>query len=68
MVYAWNMYPLDGKNVVGSFSKKGERFLFSNELSLEQPLLLWFNKYDKGKHHRILKNLQCTMKKFDVVV
>ena len=55
MVYACKIYPLDGTNVVHSFSKKGERFLFPNELSLEQLLILKFNNGDKRKHYRILK-------------
>ena len=67
MVYAWNIYPLDVTNVVRSFSKKGERFLFPYDISLEQILILQLNNYGKRKHHRILKNLHCTMKKFDVV-
>ena len=46
MVYEWNMYPLDGTNVVCYFSKKGERFLFPQELSLEQLLILQLNNYD----------------------
>ena len=62
MVYAWSMYPLDGTNVVISFFKNGERFLFPYELSLEQLLILQLNNDDKRKHHRILKNLHCTMK------
>ena len=67
MVYSLNMYPLDGKNVVRSFSKMGERFLFPHEISLEQILILHLNKNDKRKHHRILKNLHFTMNKFDTV-
>ena len=67
MVFAWNMYPLDGKNIVRYLSKKGERFLFPHRLSLEQLPILQLNKDDKRNHHRIFKNLHCTMKKFDVV-
>ena len=67
MVYAWNMYPFDGIYVVHSLSKKGERFLFPHKLYLEKPLILKLNNDDKRKHHRILKNLHCTMNKFDVV-
>ena len=67
IVYAWNKYPLDGKNVVHSLSKKGERFISPHELYLEHILILQLNKYDKRNHHRILKNLHSTMKKFDVL-
>ena len=67
MAYAWNMNSLDGTNGVRSFSKKGELFLFTHKLSLEQLLTLHFNNDDKRKHYRILKNLHCIMKKFDVV-
>ena len=67
MVYAWNMYPLDGTNVVSYLSKKGELFLFSYKLSLEQLLILQSNNDNKRKHHRILKNLHFTMKKFDLI-
>ena len=67
MLYSWNMYPLDGTNIVRSFSKKGERFLFPHELSLEELMILQLNKDDKKKPHRILKTLHCTMKKLDVV-
>ena len=56
MVYAWNMYPIDGTNVVHSLSKEGECFLFPNELYLEQILILQLNNDDKRKYHRILKN------------
>ena len=67
MVYAWNMYPLDGTIVVCSFSKKMERFLFPNKVSLKQILILKLNNDDKRKHHRILKKLHRNMNKFDVV-
>ena len=67
MAYAWNMNPLYGTNGVRSFSKKVELFLFTHELSLEQLLTLNFNNDDKRKHHRISKNLHCTMNKFDVL-
>ena len=67
MVYACNIYPLDGTNVVHSLSKNGERFLFPHELSLEQLLIIQFNNGDKRKHHRILKNRHCTRRKFDVL-
>ena len=67
MLYAWNMYPLDGTNIVRSFSKKGERFLFPHELYLEQLMILQLNHGYKSKDHRIVKNIHCTMKKFDVI-
>ena len=67
MVYAWDMYPLGGTNVVHYFFKKGERFLFPHKLSLEQILVLQLNNDDKRNHNRILKNLHFTMKKFDVL-
>ena len=55
VVYTCNMYPLDGTNVVLSFSKREEHFLFTHELSLEQLLILQLNNNDKIKHHRIFK-------------
>ena len=61
------MYPIDGTNVVHSFYKKGELFIFPHELSLEKLLILQLNNDDKRKHHIIFKNLHCTMNKFDVV-
>ena len=67
MVFAWNIYPLVGTNIVRFFSKKGEGFLFPRELSLEKLLTLQFNNNDKSKHRRILKNLHFTMKKSDVL-
>ena len=67
MLYAWTMYSIDNTNVVRSFSKKIEHFLFTHELSLEQILILKLNNYDKRKHHRILENLHCIMMKFYVV-
>ena len=67
MVYAWNMYPLDGTYNVRSFSKKGERFLFPRDISLEQILILQLNNNYKRKPHGILKNLYFTMNKFYVV-
>ena len=67
MVYAWDMYPLDITKVVRSFYKKVERFLFTYKLSLGQLLTLQLKTDDKRNHHRILKNIYCTMKKLDVV-
>ena len=67
MVHTWNMYPIDGINVVRSFSKKVESFLFPHDIYLEQLLVLQLNNDDKRKHSMILKNLHCTMRKFDVV-
>ena len=61
------MYPIDGTNFVRYLSKKGERFLFPQDLSLEQLPILQLNENDKRKHNRILKKLHCTMKKFDEV-
>ena len=52
MVYAWNIYPLDGKNFVRSLSKKGERFIVPHKIYLEQLLILQFNNDDKRKHRR----------------
>ena len=67
IVYAWNLYPLDGKNDVNYFSKKGERRLFPHKLSSEQLLILQLNNDNKRKHHRILINLHFEMNTFDVV-
>ena len=67
MIYAWKMYHIDGTNFVHSLSKKGEMFLFPHELSLEQILIPKFKNDDKRKHHKILKNLHYTTKKFYVV-
>ena len=56
MVYSWNMYTIDGTNIVRYFSKKGERFIFTHDPYLEQLLILNSNNNDKSKHHKILKN------------
>ena len=67
MVYTWNMYPLDGTNDVCYISKKLERFIFPQDIYLEQLQILQLNDNDKRKHHSILNNFHCNMRKFDVV-
>ena len=71
MTYTWYMHGtctlLMAQTLCIYSPKKGERFLFPHELSLEQLPILQLNNDDKRKHHRTLENLYCTMNKCDLV-